>query len=136
MKNKETDLIISSLFAMLMLTIINLYILLTVIPGQARFYSSSMITLPSLTVIYISISHFVWKWMLFIFPLIFVGFTICAILGFVLAKKSILVKIYIAMASLFLIFTLLAVFAIRLPIIKLNKALKASGVPAEQTSKR
>ena len=130
MKLKENDLIISSFFAMLMLTIINLYILLTVLPTYARLYSDLAIALPPLTTLYISLSHFILKGILLVYPLIFIGFVICAVLGFVLKKKSILAKIYILIASLLLISALLSVFAIRSPLIKVTKALP----PTEATS--
>lgn len=131
MKFKENDLIISSLFAVLMLMIINLYILLNVLPEQARSYSSFGMGLPSLTVIFISIGNLVSKWMFIIIPLVVIDFIAYVVLAFILKNKAALVKIYIATACGMLLFALLSVYAMRLPLTKINKALSATKVPAE-----
>jgi type II secretory pathway component PulF len=130
-KFKEKDLIISLLFAILMLTIINLYILLIIFPAQARLYSSAGMTLPFLTILCLSISNFFLKWMFILVPFIAIIFITQAALALILKNKATLVKIYSITACGLLVFTLLSVYAIKAPLIKLDKALRSIKVPAE-----
>lgn len=131
MKLKENDFIISLLFAILMLTIINLYILLMIFPAQARLYSSAGMTLPFLTILCLSISSFFSKWMFVLVPFIAIAFIAQAALALILKNKAALVKIYCITACGLLLFTLLSVYAIKTPLIKLDKALRSIEVPAE-----
>ncbi|MFA5271553.1 MAG: hypothetical protein WC412_04330 [Candidatus Omnitrophota bacterium] len=131
MKFKENDLLISSLFAVLMLMALNLYILLRIFPEQTQSYSSLGVGLPSLTIIFISIGSFVSKWMFIVVPLVIIDFITYTVLAFILKNKAALVKIYSITACGLLLFALLSVYAIRLPLTKINKVLSSTPIPAE-----
>ena len=131
MKLKEKDLIISSLFAILMLVIINLFILLSVVPDYARLYSNLGTKLPALTAFYISLGHFVFRWLVPASLFLFIDFAIVAALAFIIKNKTSLIAIYILTAGALLVFALLSVYSIRLPLMRINKALPPIGTASE-----
>ncbi len=136
MKFSKKDLAISSLFAILMLVIINLDILLFITPQHVKLYSHLGMKLPYLTALLLTISHAFSKMLLILIPILFVVFIIFAVLVFTLKKESILAAIYIAIASLLLIFALLSVYAIKLPFIRANQAIKAAGLTVPEPIKK
>lgn len=135
MAEKEKNIIISSLFAILMLLFINFFILLTVFPDYIKLYSRLGVGLSSLTIFYISLSNFVLKWLILSLAIALIDFVAFVALAFIIKNKTNLIKIYIVTTCALLVFTLLSVYAIRLPLMKINKMLIPSkNIPGVEQS--
>ena len=136
MEKNKNNLIISSLVAILMLLIINFHILFSVLPQHVKIYRDLAMSLPYLTIVYIAISNFALQWAVIFTAVVFLDFISYIALAFIIKNKTALYGIYIATACALLIFAGLSVYAMKLPFIKANSAIRAAGLTLQDIEKK
>ena len=123
-QEKKNQRIISiALLAIVISSLIGLYMFMKVIPDYEFQYLIFDTQIPVLTRICITISDLVRRFFVLLFPIYLIVLATFMVLPFIIKNKSILAKIYSIVASLFILFVVIGDFAVKMPLIQVKKNL-------------